>query len=154
MTLEDESIPTHKRAALWVFDQLLREGVVVYTPLLNIEGVDAVVRCEDGSFRDLHIRASAGEHDPTWFQVNRLKARDNLFIVCVAWAVTPIQCWIFPSPEFARNAALKGSAIDLDLEAEAPSGGKLKQSLSMYRNGWRLLTDGAYRPYGPSTGSG
>ena len=149
MTLEDETIPTHKRAALWVFDRLLQEGVIVYTPLLNVEGVDAVVRCADGAYRDLHIRASAGEHHPLWFQVNRLSPRDNLFIVCVAWAATPVQCWIFPSSEFARYAVQRGSTNDLDLEAESPTAGrKLKSALSRYRNAWRLLTDGAMKPYG------
>lgn len=150
ISMDDETIPTHKRAALWVFDQLLREGVNVYTPLLNIEGVDAVVRLEDGRFRDLVIRASENEHFPTWFSVNRLRPRDNLFVLCVAWQVTPVQCWIFPSEEFVRNAAQKGTANELDLEADAPAGpgAKLKQSLSMYRNAWRLITEGAYKPYG------
>ena len=148
ISMDDESVPTHKRAALWVFDQLLREGVIVYTPLLNIEGVDAVVRCEDGRFRDLVIRASENEHYPLWFSVNRVKPRDNLFVLCVAWQVTPVQCWIFPSTEFVRSAAQKGSSNELDLEADAPEGGdKLKQTLSMYRNAWRLITDGAYKPY-------
>jgi hypothetical protein len=149
ISLDDESIPTHKRAALWVFDQLLREGVIVYTPLLNIEGVDAVVRGEDGRFKDLVIRASGNEHYPLWFSVNRVEPRDNLFVVCVAWQVTPVQCWIFPSGEFVRNAAQKGSANELDLEADSPDGGgKLKQTLSAYRNAWRLVTEGAYKPYG------
>ncbi len=97
VSMDDETIPTHKRAALWVFDQLLREGVIVYTPLLNIEGVDAVVRCQDGHFRDLVIRASENEHYPNWFAVSRLQPRDNLLVVCVSWQVTPVQCWIFPS---------------------------------------------------------
>jgi len=149
VTLDDETIPTHKRAALWVFDQLLREGAIVYTPLLNVEGVDGVIRCEDGTYRDLLIRASAGEHSPLWFQVNRLKPRDNLYVLCFAWAVTPAQVWIFPSADFARYAGQKGSSTDLDLEADAPEGaGKLKQTLSRYRNAWRLITDGAIKPYG------
>jgi hypothetical protein len=147
ISMDDETIPTHKRAALWVFDQLLREGVIVYTPLLNIEGVDAVIRLEDGRYRDLVIRAAESEHYPNWFTVNRLQPRENLFVVCVSWQVTPVQCWIFPSAEFARNAAQKGSANELDLEADAPSGGKLKQALSMYRNAWLLIVDGAFRPY-------
>ena len=147
VSMDDESIPLHKRAGLWVFDQLLREGIIVYTPLLNIEGVDAVVRCEDGRFRDLVIRASENEHFPNWFSVNRLTPRDNLYVVCVSWQVTPVQCWIFPSQDFVRNAASKGSANELDLEAEADDGVRLRQKLSMFRNAWRLITDGAYRPY-------
>jgi hypothetical protein len=148
MTMEDESIPTHKRAALWVFDQLLREGIIAYTPLMNVEGVDAVVRREDGTFRDLLIRASASEHHPLWFQVRQLKPRDNLYVLCVAWALSPVQCWIFPSPDFARYAASHGSATDINLEAEDAGGRKLKQTLSRYRNAWRLVTDGALKPYG------
>ncbi len=148
MTTEDESVPTHKRAALWVFDQLLRDGVIAYTPLLNIEGVDAVIRCADGSYRDLHIRASAGEHDPLWFQVSRISPRPNLYVVCVAWALSPVQTWIIPSPEFAKNAVQRPGGYDLTLESEGPDGSKLKQTLSRYRNAWRLLTDGAIKPYG------
>lgn len=148
MTLDDETVPINKRAALWVFDQLLREGVVVYTPLMNVEGVDGVVRCEDGTYRDLLIRGSAGEHHPLWFQVMRLTPRRNLFVIGVSWQVTPVQCWIFPSEEFARYAGLRGSAHDLDLEAAGPDGKPLKSTLARYRNAWRLVTDGAYRPLG------
>jgi hypothetical protein len=148
MTLDDESIPTHKRAALWVFDQLLREGVIAYTPLMNVEGVDAVIRCQDGTYRDLLIRASASEHDPLWFQVRQLKPRPNFYILCVAWALTPAQVWVLPSEDFAREASARGSATDLNLEVEGPDGQKLKQKLSRYRNAWRLITDGALKPYG------
>jgi hypothetical protein len=146
--MDDESIPTHKRAALWVFDQLLREGVIAYQPLLNIEGVDAVIRGQDGRYKDLMIRASANEHYPTWFSVNKMEPRDNLYVLCVSWQVTPVQVWVFPSAEFSRYAAEKGRSNELDLEADDPEGGgKLKQKLSMYRNAWRLITDGAFKPY-------
>ena len=145
--MEDESVPTHKRAALWIFDQLLRQGIIAYTPLLNVEGVDAVIRCEDGRYRDLHIRASAGEHDPLWFQVRNIEPRDNLYIVCVAWALSPIQCWIIPSGELVRYGHRKGSVIDLNLEAAAEGEQKLKAVMSVYRNAWRFLTDGALKPY-------
>ncbi len=147
LSMANESLPANKRAALWVFDQLLKEGVIVYTPLLNIEGVDGVVRCEDGRFRDLIIRASGNEHFPLWFSVSHLEPRDHLYVLCIAWQVTPVQAWIFPSADYKRHAAEKGSADELDLEGEAPEGGKFKQTLSMYRNAWRLITDGAFKPY-------
>ncbi len=147
MTYEDESIPTHKRAALWVFDRLMQDGVNVYTPLLNLEGVDAVIRCEDGTYRDLHIRASAGESSPLWFQVSRLRPREKLYLACVSWVGEPVDCWILPSEEYARHATVRGSSHDLDLESEAPGGGKLKDVLGRYRNAWDLLTSGAVRPY-------
>jgi hypothetical protein len=149
MTIDDETIPAHKRAALWVFDQLLREGVIAYTPLMNVEGVDAVIRCEDGTYRDILIRASTNEHHPTWFSVRHLKPRPNLFVLCVAWALTPPQVWVLPSEEYARAAASFGNSTDLDLEVDAGDGQKLKQKLSRFRNAWRLLTDGAMRPFGP-----
>jgi hypothetical protein len=147
--MDDETIPTHKRAELWVFDQLLREGVIVYTPILNIEGVDAVVRCQDGRFKDLVIRVSENEHFPLWFSVNHVTARDNLYVVCVAWQVTPVQCWVFPAAEFLKYGAQKGTANELDLEAVAPEGGgRLKQTLAAYRDAWPQITGTAYKPYG------
>lgn len=148
MTMDDESIPANKRAALWVFDQLLREGVIAYTPLMNVEGVDAVVRCEDGTYRDLLIRASPNEHHPLWFQVRQLNPRPNLFVLCVAWSLSPIQIWVLPSEDFVREAAAHGSSTDLNLEMDTADGQKLKQKLAKYRNAWRLLTDGATRPFG------
>ncbi len=59
-----------------------------------------------------------------------------------------MQTWIIPSPEFAKNAVQRPGGYDLNLESEGPEGSKLKQSLSRYRNAWRLLTDGAIKPYG------
>jgi hypothetical protein len=138
-----EQLALAKRAALWVFDQLLREGVVAYTPILEAEGVDAVVRCQDGRYRDLLILAAADEHRPTWFVAAGLAPRDNLYVVCVAWAVTPVQCWLLPSAEFTRHAEAGG----LDLEVPAADGRKLKVMLSPYRNAWRLVTDGTLRPF-------
>jgi hypothetical protein len=58
--------------------------------------------------------------------------------------VSPQQCWVVPSSEFARYAGPEGS---LDLEAAAPDGRKLKAVLSLYRNAWRLIGDGARRPF-------
>ena len=148
MSAEPETRAAHRRACLWVFDHLLQEGVVPYTPLAELEGVDAAIRCANGAFRDLVILAPTDEHSPLRFQIERLVPRDNLFVVCVALGVTPLQCWIFPSREFDRQAAERGGVRELDLDAPAPDGrGRLKQTLSLHRNAWRLLIDGALKAY-------
>jgi hypothetical protein len=140
----------HRRALLGVLEQLLREGIVAYTPVASGEGVDAAVRLEDGAYRDLVVRASPDEHRPLWFQVEDLTPRDNLVVLCYAWQVSPPQLWVFPSRDYARYAESAGAVLTLDLEAIAPDGsGRLKQTLSRYRNAWRLVTGGALKPFAP-----
>lgn len=134
------------RARLLAFEQLVRQGVNVYVPLAD-EGVDGVVRREDGRYLDLIVRPSATEHDPTWFVALPFEPRDNLFVVCVGWALTPLQAWIIPSAEFHRRAErLVDGRLSLNLEAVDPATGqKHKAVLGYFRNAWRLITEGAVK---------
>ena len=135
------------RARLLAFEQLLRQGVNVYTPVSPGEGIDGVVRREDGRYIDLLVRPSATEHDPTWFTAPPLEPREDLLVVCVAWPLTPLQCWVVPSGEFYRRAErLEDGWLSLNLEAVDPaSGQKHKAMLGYFRNAWRLITEGAVK---------
>jgi hypothetical protein len=135
------------RARLLAFEQLLRQGVNIYQPVANGDGLDATVRCEDGRFIDLIVRPSASEHEPLRFASPAIEPRDNLFVLCVAWALSPMQVWVVPSPEFATRAEqLPDGWLSLDLDSvDAVTGQKHKVMLGHTRNAWRLITDGAVK---------
>lgn len=142
-----QDIVFSSRARLLAFEQLLRLGVNVYVPVTPGEGIDALVRGEDGRYLDLIVRPAATEHDPTWFIVPPFEPRQNLVIVCVGWALTPLQAWIIPSAEFYRLAErLEDGRLSLNLETTDPATGrKRKVVLSQYRNAWRLIAGGAVK---------
>jgi hypothetical protein len=145
-----EAALLHQRATFWLFQELLREGIVPMVPASPGSGVDATLRGTDGTYRDLLVRPSSDEHFPLAFHVDGLEPGPRLLVVCVAWALTPVQAWIIPSVDFAREATTTVDISRLDLESIAADGsGKLKQGLSRYRNAWRLLTEVAVREFTP-----
>jgi hypothetical protein len=135
------------RAKLLAFDQLLRQGVNVYQPLVAADGVDGVIRQQDGRFVDLVVRPSMSEHEPLRFASPSLEPRDGRFVLCVAWALSPLQVWVIPSREFvARAERLPDGWLSLDLDsADTTSGQKHKIGLGHCRNGWRFITEGAVK---------
>jgi len=144
-----EAALLHRRVTLWLFEQLLRERIIPSAPVSPGDGVDATIRCEDGTYRDLIVAPSYDEHFPLAFRVAGLTPHQRLLVACVAWAVEPVQIWVFTAADFARCGSIADGATVLDLEAPAPEGGRLKQTLSRYRNAWRLITDGAVRAFVP-----
>lgn len=148
--MSSEAALLHSRVSLWLFEQLLRDGIVPFTPVSAGDAVDASIRCEDGTYRDLIVCPSFDEHFPLAFRAPGLEPRPRLLIVCIAWAVEPVQVWVFPSQDFARFGVVGDDFVTLDLEASAPeASARLKQTLSPYRNAWRILTDGAVRAFVP-----
>jgi hypothetical protein len=135
------------RARLLAFEQLLRQGINVYQPLAAGDGIDAVVRREDGRYIDLIARGSASEHEPLRFDAPAFESREGLFVLCVAWALSPLQVWVIPSREFVARAEHRPDGwLTLDLDRVDPADGrKHKVALGHCRNGWRLVTDGAVK---------
>src|SRR5438132_5550957 len=110
----------HSRTTLWLFEQLLRDGIVPFTPVSPGDVLDASIRCADGTYRDLIVCPSFDEHFPLAFRASGLEPRPRLHIVCIAWAVEPVQVWIFPSQDFSRYGVVGDGFVTLDLEALAP----------------------------------
>ena len=144
-----EAALLHSRVKFWLFEQLLREGIVPYTPISRGDGGDAAIRLEDGTYRDLIVCPSHDEHFPLAFRAAGFEPRSRLLVACVAWAVEPVQVWVIPSQDFARFGVASGGVTTLDLESAPEGGGKLKQTLSRYRNAWRLVTENAVRAFVP-----
>ena len=49
-----------KRMEFSILAEILAEGLDIYTPLVDDNGIDAVIRKEDGSFIEIQIKARSG----------------------------------------------------------------------------------------------
>lgn len=53
-----------KRIEYSIIAEMLKEGMDVYVPLVDDNGIDAVVRKPDGSFVEVQIKARSAEVNP------------------------------------------------------------------------------------------
>src|SRR5262245_60160602 len=97
MNRQTEASLLHRRVTLWLFEQLLRDGIIPCAPISPGDGVDATIRCENGTYRDLIVAPSYDEHFPLAFRVGPIDERSRLLVACVAWAVEPVQVWVIPA---------------------------------------------------------
>jgi hypothetical protein len=137
---------TGKIGELHVFGELLRRGVNPYVPLVDREGIDAVIRRRDGTYVELQIKTIATPQYPRWFGARISRPRHQLFMVCVSLATDPSETWIIPSHVFKTHSTYspKAGVYDLDLDStkrgsDVPRG----KLLAEYREAWHLLTEGA-----------
>ena len=136
-----------KRAELYVFGELAKRGLLPYVPVVDVEGIDAIVRPDGGEWLELQIKALrvSGGKAPGWVQVDALKPEDGFFIIFVEAPQAEISdVWILPSRVFDAYASRppKGRPRDLDLDSgKRKFGQPLREILCGFRNRWELLTD-------------
>lgn len=112
-----------KQAELYVLGEILKQGMRVYTPLVDVEGVDAIVRTSKDSLLEIQIKSRGWGRqtkNPRWFQVNTIEPKKNFFVVCVEVVDTKWgDIWVFPSLIFDKYATrpTRGTPRDLDLDA-------------------------------------
>ena len=135
-----------KIAELWVFNELLKRGCSIYTPLVD-EEVDAVVRTASGHAIDIQVKSSggAGGKDPGWFQIGKVPLEPDFFVIGVEVKERePERAWVFPSMVFDAYATKppKGSPRDLNLDGGARKHGLiLRDLLCGFRNRWELISN-------------
>jgi hypothetical protein len=139
-------LATGKIGELHVFSELLRRGVNPYVPLIDREGIDAIIRRRDGSYLELQIKTANTPQTPRWFIAKISKPRHQLFMVCVSLATDPVETWVVPSHVFKRHSthSQKAGVFDLNLDA-AKRGSRMPRGnlLEEYREAWHLLTEEA-----------
>ncbi len=143
------SLEKGKMAELAVFSQLLERGVVPYVPLVDIKGIDAIIRRDDGRLLEIQIKSTYSKNMQGSFNVDDLVAKRNFFIVGVIGEGSvpeKYEYWVFPSNVFFKNAQLiphpdKGyTTYRLDLwSGKRKYGAYLKDSLQEFHNNWDPL---------------
>jgi|SRR5581483_6188497 len=107
-----------KRIEFWLIGQMLKEGLDVYVPLVDDNGIDAVVRRTDGSFVEIQIKARSKDvapGDAALFSAIPHEIRMNYFFLFYSERLHTM--WLMTSEEFVResvqnkngkNAGLRG----------------------------------------------
>jgi len=97
-----------KRIEYSIIGEMLKEGLDVYTPMVDDMGIDAVVRKSDGTFLEVQIKARSEEvkfGDAGLFSVNKhLHPRNNYYFVFYSQRMNVK--WIMSSEEFVENSRL------------------------------------------------
>ena len=94
-----------KRIEYWVVGQMLKEGLDVYLPLVDDDGVDGVIRRADGSFTSFQVKARSREvklGDAALFAAIWHELRDNYWFIFYSERLDTM--WIMTSQEFIKNA--------------------------------------------------
>lgn len=141
-----------KRAELYVIGELLKLGVVPYLPVVDVEGIDAVVHTPSGKLLAIQVKAAgvAGGQYPHWFIFGDVSPRPDLFLIGISVIDEKIQeAWIFPSSvylKYARTRPKGDWGFYLDY-GKRKYGMPLRDLLCGFRNRWELITH--YEKYEP-----
>jgi len=95
-----------KRIEYWIIGQMLKEGLDVYTPMIDDDAVDAVVRRSDGSFVAVQIKARSEEvkyGSAALFAALTHEARKNYWFVFYSERLELM--WIMSSREFLKESS-------------------------------------------------
>ena len=94
-----------KRIEYWIVGQMLKEGLDVYVPLVDDDGIDAVIRRTDGSFVTVQIKARSKDvvdGDAALFAAIPHELRENYWFVFYSERLDLI--WVMSSKEFIKES--------------------------------------------------
>lgn len=139
-------VTTHlvgKRGELFVFHRLLDHGVVPYVPLIDVEGVDCLVRKRGGGCHELQIRVCNTPKTPCWWNTGAAPDRvDYFFVLLEPPPFSDGKTWVVPAA--AARAHVTGSgSLDLGRPGELGIGAERRRSLEQCRGNWDQLVSGA-----------
>ena len=136
--MEIGSIEKGKLGELYVFMKLIEGGAMPFLPIVDIGGVDAVVRKKDGTYVEIQVKLTEKPDMLGWFNVPDLVPRENFFIVGIEVREQGYGVWIFPSQVFADHTT-KRRQLGLD-SGIRKYGQRLREKLAEYHEAWHLLT--------------
>lgn len=93
-----------KRMEYYLIGLMLKEGLDCYVPLVDDDGIDVVVRKEDGSFIEIQIKARSNDvkkGDAALFAAMTHSERDNYYFVFYSERMETM--WILSSQEYLNE---------------------------------------------------
>ncbi len=94
-----------KRIEFYIVGLMLKEGLDVYLPLVDDDAIDAVVKCPDGAYVEVQIKARS-KHvtfgDAALFAALKHEPRKNYWFIFYSERMDKI--WIMSSQEFIQEA--------------------------------------------------
>jgi len=97
-----------KRIEYSIIGEMLKEGLDVYTPMVDDIGIDAIIRKADGSFLEIQIKARSNDvkfGDSGLFTVNKHQSERNGYFF-VFYSQRMDTKWILSSKEFIESSLL------------------------------------------------
>ena len=97
-----------KRIEHFLIGQMLKEGLDVYLPVVDDKGIDAVVRCPDGTYVEVQIKARSKDvvpGDAALFSAIEHEYRPNYWFVFYSERLGENgTMWIMSSEEFIKES--------------------------------------------------
>lgn len=103
-----------KRMEYFVISKMLEQGLDVYIPLIDDNGIDAVIRKQNGSFVEVQIKARSKDvkfGDAALFAAITHIHRSNYFFVFYSHRLD--KTWILSSEEFIAEAVQNKSGKNI-----------------------------------------
>lgn len=127
-----------KEGELRVIGELLKRDFDIYLPLVDILGIDCIIRTEVG-YKEIQVKTR--EFGNTLlFDVKEFKPKNNFYIICY-YIKEPETYWVFPSKIYIQHAyhLKKFKKYRLLL---GPEDSSLRKKLHVYRNNFFQLKEG------------
>ena len=137
MGMEMSTAEKGKVGELYASQKVIENGGMPFLPLVDIRGVDAVVRKKDGTYVEIQVKSTWPPEQAGYFNVPDLEVRDNFYIVCLIAGAPPLT-WIIPSKVFAANTTkrrLLGLGFGTTKHEKS-----LREKLVNYLEAWHLIT--------------
>jgi len=130
---------TGKEGELRVIGELLRRGFDIYLPLVDIGGIDCIIKTDIG-YREIQIKTREKFSTALLFDVKNFIPKDSFFIICYN-INEPDTFWIIPSKVFKDNAIYLKTVKRLRLIL-GDEDSKMRRRLHIYRNNFFQLKEG------------
>jgi hypothetical protein len=127
---------TGKEGELAVMGELLKHGFKVYVPMVDVGGIDCIIKSASG-YKEIQVKTRSEQSKHVLFDVATLPKGLKTYIICYSQK-EPNDYWIIPTPVFRRYAHyLKDyNRHRLILGNE---GSRIRQKLQKYRNNFGQL---------------
>ena len=102
--MESNSTITGKRGEYKVIGKLMEEGLTIYIPVADVEGIDCIIRNDYCRLIELQIktRNKNGDEDKQ-FRIKDFQPHKNFFIAC--YFIDTNELWVIPSYKFRELAS-------------------------------------------------
>lgn len=94
-----------KRIEYWIIGKMLKEGLDVYLPLVDDDGIDGIIRRADGTFTEFQIKARSRTvklKDAALFAAIWHESRANYWFIFYSERLDKM--WIMTSAEFVAES--------------------------------------------------
>jgi len=136
-----------KLAEFLVFGELIKHGVDLYLPVIDVKGIDAILRRKDGTYIEIQVKSTQEEDQAGYFNVYDLDQHpeDKFFIICVDMNEKKSKVkgmpniWVLSAKDF-KEYMISGCRLPI-YERSRKHGNEAREKL-LQRNfeAWELLT--------------